>query len=63
MEPTRKEIRCLNCGRSEEQVPLLGLAFKGGTVHICPQCLPVLIHKPQQLVDRLAGIEIRPVSE
>jgi hypothetical protein len=48
---------CLNCGRSDEETPLLALAFKGEEVHICPQCLPILIHHPEQLRDRLPGLE------
>lgn len=44
---------CLNCKRTDEQVPLLSLAFKGEEKYICPQCLPILIHKPHQLADKL----------
>jgi len=51
---------CLNCGKTEQQVPLLQLTFKGETKHICPQCLPVLIHKPQQLAEKLPGMEAAP---
>lgn len=51
---------CLNCKRTEEQTPLLALTFKGETKHICPQCLPVLIHKPHQLADQFPGAEITP---
>ena len=46
---------CLNCGKSEQEVPLLHLTFKGESKHICAQCLPILIHKPQQLADKLPG--------
>jgi hypothetical protein len=46
---------CLNCNRSEEQTPLLVLTFKGETRHICPQCLPILIHRPQQLAEKFPG--------
>jgi hypothetical protein len=49
---------CLNCNRTEEQIPLLSMQFHGETVHICPQCLPVLIHKPENLVDKLPGMDI-----
>jgi len=53
---------CLNCNRTDEQVPLLSLFFKGKTKHICPQCLPTLIHKIHLLVDKLPGVEIPPPS-
>ena len=46
---------CLNCGKSEQEIPLLRLTFKGEPKYVCPQCLPILIHKPQQLVEKLPG--------
>jgi hypothetical protein len=49
--------RCINCNRSDEQTPLFSLAFKGEQISICPQCLPVLIHRPEELADKLPGIE------
>jgi hypothetical protein len=44
---------CLNCGSSEHERPLLTLKFLGMEHYICPQCLPILIHKPDQLVVKL----------
>jgi hypothetical protein len=57
------EKTCLNCNRTEAQIPLLAFAFKGDTQYICPQCLPVLIHKTQQLADKLPGVEITPPAD
>ena len=54
---------CLNCNRTEEQIPLLNLNFKGGEQYICPQCLPLLIHKPQVLAETLPGMEATPPAE
>ena len=54
---------CLNYNRTEEQIPLLNLNFKGGEQHICPQCLPLLIHKPQVLAEKLPGMEATPPAE
>lgn len=51
---------CLNCGKSEQQVPLLNLTFKGESKHICAQCFPILIHKIHLLADKLPGVEIVP---
>ncbi len=48
---------CLACGRGPEEVPLLALEYRGGSFWICPQHLPVLIHKPSQLAGRLPGAE------
>jgi hypothetical protein len=48
---------CLNCHRLESEVPLVVLQFRQKTSHICPQCLPVLIHHPetfQAKIDSLA---------
>lgn len=44
---------CLNCDSSEMDRPLITLKFQEQELHICPQCLPVLIHKPYQLADKL----------
>jgi hypothetical protein len=46
---------CLNCGRDEQQSPLISLRFRGENWFICPQCMPVLIHNPQRLVEKLPG--------
>jgi len=51
---------CLNCNRTDEQIPLVTLSFKGETKYICPQCLPNLIHKPEVLADKLPGMDTRP---
>jgi hypothetical protein len=48
---------CLNCGKSEEQVPLLQMRYRDAEVFICPQCLPVLIHKPEKLAEKLPGMQ------
>jgi hypothetical protein len=57
MNEQNKKV-CLSCDRSDEQVPLLHLTFKGEPKYICAQCLPGLIHKTHTLKDRLPGIEI-----
>ena len=48
---------CLNCERTEEKIPLLTLQFRGETVYICPQCLPVLIHKPEKMAGKFPGMD------
>lgn len=48
---------CLNCKTSEKEKPLLVLEFQGKRIYICPQCLPVLIHKPANLAGLLPGAE------
>ena len=50
-------LTCLNCQRPETMVPLVSLRYQGNSAWICSQCLPILIHDPQQLVGRLANAE------
>jgi hypothetical protein len=54
---------CIACAADSERVPLLAFTFQGGQYHICPQHLPILIHKPAQLADRLPGLEELGPSE
>ncbi|MBV6396073.1 MAG: hypothetical protein HFACDABA_01661 [Anaerolineales bacterium] len=51
---------CLNCGTTNEQAPLLTLTFKGETQYLCSRCFPILIHKPQQLSEKLPGFHPAP---
>jgi hypothetical protein len=51
------ETHCVVCEQTEQQVPLLAIQFKEQTYWICPQHLPMLIHKPQTLVGKLPGVE------
>jgi hypothetical protein len=48
---------CLKCDRNSDEVPLLRLEYQGSEAWICPQHLPILIHKPAQLAGRLPGAE------
>jgi hypothetical protein len=52
-----KTAHCVSCDRTAEEVPLLSLTHRHGAAYICPQCLPILIHKPQQLLDKLPGAD------
>jgi hypothetical protein len=49
--------RCVSCERTVAEVPLLSLVHRNGAAYICPQCLPILIHEPQQLLSKLPGAE------
>jgi hypothetical protein len=51
------EKTCLNCNRNADLVPLISLEYRGQAYAICPQCFPILIHKPQALADKLPGSE------
>lgn len=48
---------CLNCEKTEQEKPLLAMKYQGQEFFICPQCLPVLIHKPANLAGKLSGAE------
>jgi hypothetical protein len=50
-------VSCLNCGRSENQAPLVALRYQGSSAWICSQCLPILIHNPARLAGKLAHAE------
>ncbi len=55
---------CLNCGKTEQEIPLLRMCFQAAEVYICPQCLPILIHKPANLAGKLSGLEnIQPTKQ
>jgi len=54
------QLVCLNCGKSDQQVPLVHVTFKGEVKHICAQCFPILIHEIHRLADKLPGVEIPP---
>jgi hypothetical protein len=63
MTDTKNTHQCLNCERLETAVPLVNLRYAGQQTWICTQCLPVLIHQPQQLAGKLAGAEnLSPVA-
>lgn len=49
--------RCLACGRTQAEIPLITLSYQDKSFHICPQHLPVLIHNPHLLVGKLPGAE------
>lgn len=55
--------RCLQCLRSSNEVPLIRLKYRGDNQWICPQHLPILIHKPGQLAGQLPGAEKFGVEE
>ena len=49
---TSKTI-CFNCERSEAEVPLIRWRYQGGGVWVCSQCMPLLIHKLDQVKEVL----------
>jgi hypothetical protein len=45
--------RCLNCGRTDADVPISVWRYQGHDMHICSVCLPILIHERATLVVKL----------
>lgn len=54
---------CLQCERTSDEVPLINVKFREQDLWICPQHLPILIHKPAQLADKLPGAEALDAAE
>ncbi len=48
---------CIVCHRTDEEIPIISMTFKGKELGICPQHMPVLIHNPHELVGKLEGAE------
>jgi hypothetical protein len=49
--------KCIACERADDTIPLIPFEFAGNGYWICPQHMPVLIHKPEQLTGKLPGAE------
>jgi hypothetical protein len=50
--------RCIVCEQDNQNVPLMPFEYRGKAYWICPQHLPILIHKPATLADKLPGVEL-----
>jgi len=53
---------CLECNRTSDQVPLIKIEFQDKPLWICPQHLPILIHKPEKLAEKLPGASFAPTE-
>ncbi len=53
---------CIYCEQDDMHVPLIPFTFRGASYAICPQHLPILIHKPEQLAGKLEGLPAVPVD-
>jgi hypothetical protein len=45
--------RCLNCGTSDSEMPLISVRFSGRPLWVCSKCMPVLIHETDQIKTKL----------
>lgn len=55
---TNQTSTCIYCDQSDQTTPLLLFQYQGKQYSICPQHLPILIHKPIQMADKLLGLEL-----
>jgi hypothetical protein len=63
MENIEKKEACVNCERTALEIPLLKFQFQGEERGICTNCLPILLHRPSNLIGRLPGAEnIKPAK-
>jgi hypothetical protein len=49
--------KCIVCNATENEVPIIKLAYKGQELGICPAHIPLLIHNPENLVGVIDGAE------
>ena len=63
MNENTKLQNCLNCNRSENEIPLVTLSYSGKPTFICSHCLPMLIHHPEMLIGKIEGAENIPPAE
>lgn len=56
-KPAATVPTCLACGRGASETPLLRLSYRSSGFSICPQHLPILIHRPHDLIGKLPGAE------
>jgi hypothetical protein len=54
---TNNQHTCIVCVQSSEEIPLLAIEYQNQQYWICPTHLPILIHKPDQLIGKLPGAE------
>lgn len=57
------EAQCIVCNKTEREIPLLILQYNGEKLHICPQDLPKLIHKPASLATIIPGLANLDIKE
>jgi hypothetical protein len=57
MADSTQTLRCIECERTSDAVPLVQVQYKGKGVWICTEHLPIMIHSPAKLAYKLPGLE------
>ena len=45
-------LTCINCQRNEDELPLTEWRMAGNSFWVCPECLPLLIHRRTEVMPR-----------
>ena len=53
MDKKESVEHCINCAQSEMERPLIQLRFNRREAWVCSGCMPVLIHQPQEMAQKL----------
>lgn len=56
------EKKCVVCSKTQNEIPLTNWMYKGSEFYICPQHLPMLIHKPTELANLIPGADEFPAG-
>ena len=60
---TMRKEKCLNYELNDDKKPLLAIRYQNEQLFICPQCLPILIHKPSNLAEKIQCVQKIQPSE
>jgi len=52
---TTPTTTCINCNRTDMEVPLIAWRYQGQDLTICSDCLPMLIHHRERLMAKQAN--------
>ncbi|MCB8929397.1 MAG: hypothetical protein H6652_27650 [Ardenticatenaceae bacterium] len=51
---TQKTVQtCFNCERTDDEIPIVMWSFQQRPLTVCSACMPLLIHKWEQVVTTL----------
>lgn len=57
------KIVCFNCERGEAEVPITRWRYQGGGIWVCSQCMPLLIHKLDEVKEVLRAARAREETD